>query len=225
MRGLEWHGDIPQRAWTGRSPQDWRANAKDNPTRLLQLIQEDISALRKATKRRKLKECRLLMSHATRIREFNRSIGKLMFSIQSIQGTVNRRAGVSLSLEVLVEQEAWAADQPLPTCSEIQEAINRVMSAPRTTPDEWKQVNGIHDGTLRWEDIQDYARFRQVFGNWKLPGDTLVRQDEILLRIHHALVDVPNRSKVVTALEDTLLGEAPSFTEYLQAVRSRSSKS
>ena len=22
VRGLEWHGDIPQRAWTGRSPQD-----------------------------------------------------------------------------------------------------------------------------------------------------------------------------------------------------------
>ena len=75
------------------------------------------------------------------------------------------------------------------------------------------------------EDIQDYARFRQVFGNWKLPGDTLVRQDEVLLHMHHALVDVPNRSKVVSELEDALLGKTPSFEEYLQAVRSRSSKS
>ena len=193
--------------------------------RLLQLVQEDLAKLRKATKRRKLKECRLLMSHATKIREFNRSIGKLMLSIQSIQGTVNRRAGVSLSLEVLAEQEAWAADQTLPTCAEIQEAINPVMSSPHATPEEWRAVNGIHDGTLRWEDIQDYARFRQVFGNWKLPGDTLVRQDEILLCIHHALVDVPNRNKVVAALEDTLLGPSPSFDKYLLAVRSRSSKS
>ena len=115
---------------------------------------------------------------------------------------------------MLDEPEAWAADQPLPTCSEI----NRVMSAPHTTHDEWRQVNGIHDGTLHREDIQDYARFRQVFGNWKLPGNTLVRQDEILLRIHHALIDVPYRSRVVIALEDLLLGEASSFEEYLQAV-------
>ena len=54
----------------------------------------------------------MLVSHATRIREFNRSIGKLQFAIQSIQGTVNRRAGVSFSLKVLAEQEAWAKDQP-----------------------------------------------------------------------------------------------------------------
>ena len=92
-----WHGPIPQRAWAGRSPQEWRSHAEEEPTRLLQSVQEDLAKLRKATKRRKLKECRLLMSHATKIREFNRSIGKLMFSIQSIQGTVNRRAGVSLS--------------------------------------------------------------------------------------------------------------------------------
>ena len=38
VRGLEWHGAIPQRAWAGRSPQDWRANAEDNPVRLLQLV-------------------------------------------------------------------------------------------------------------------------------------------------------------------------------------------
>ena len=137
---------------------------------------------------------------------------------------MNRRAGVSLPLEVLAEQEAWAADQPLPSCSEIQDAINQVMSTSHETPLEWRQVNGIHDGTLRWEDIQDYARFRQVFGNWMLPGDTLVRQNEILLRIHHALIDAPNRSKVVTDLEDSLLGAAPTFEEYLQVVRSHSSK-
>ena len=79
-------------------------------------------------------------------------------------------------------------------------------------------MDGIHDGTLRWADIQEYARFRQVFGNWKLPGYTLVRQDEILLRIHHALVDVPNRSKVMTALDDTLLGSAPTFEESARGI-------
>ena len=35
VRGLDWHGDIPQRVWAGRSPQDWRAHAKDEPMRLL----------------------------------------------------------------------------------------------------------------------------------------------------------------------------------------------
>ena len=136
MGGLVRHGEIPQRAWVGRSPQDLRAHAEDDPTRSLQLVQDDLAKLRKATKRRKLKECRILMSHATKSREFNRSIVKLIFAIQSIQVTVNRRAGVSLSLEVLAEQEAWAADQPLPTCSEIQVAINKVMSSPHATPEE-----------------------------------------------------------------------------------------
>ena len=55
----------------------------------------------------------------------------------------------------------------------------------------------------------------------KLTGDSLVRQDEVLLKIHHAHMAVPNRSKVVEALKDTLLGAPPTFEEYLQAVRSR----
>ena len=48
----------------------------------------------------------MLMSHATQIREFNRSIGKLQYSTSVIQGTVSRRAGTSLSQKVLAEQEA-----------------------------------------------------------------------------------------------------------------------
>ena len=79
---------------------------EDDPALLLQHAQSDWSCLRKATKRRKLKECRLIVYHATRIREFNRTIGKLQCSIQAIQGTGIRRAGASLSLEVLAEQGA-----------------------------------------------------------------------------------------------------------------------
>ena len=59
----------------------------------------------------------------------------------------------------------------------------------------------------------------------KLTGDSLVRQDEVLLKIHHAHMAVPNRSKVVEALEDILLGAPPTFKEFLQGVRTRSSKS
>ena len=40
----------------------------------------------------------------------------------------------------------------------------------------------------------------------------------------HSLL-VPKQDKVVEALEDTLLGSPPTFEEYLQAVRTRSSKS
>ena len=78
------------------------------------------------------------------------------------------------------------------------------METPHTTPAKWRDVQGINDGKLRWEDIQDYVRFRQVFANWQIPGDTLVRQDEILLKIHHALTAVPNSRKVVEALKGTL---------------------
>ena len=160
----------------------------------------------------------MLMSHANQLREFNRSVGKLQIYVHAIQGTANRSAGRSLSLEVLGEQEAWAADQPMPTAEEILEAVNKAMATPHTTPGERREITGINDGSVKWEDIQDYLTFRQVFSRWKLPGGTLVWQGEILLKIHHALMAVPNRSKVVEALEDTLLGAPPSFEEYLRAI-------
>ena len=160
----------------------------------------------------------------TKLREFNRSAGKLQYSIQVIEGTVSRRAGTPVSLEALAKQEAWAADQPMQTVEEIQEAISKTMEIPHTTSEEWREITGIHDGSVKWEDIQNYLTFRQVFSSWKLPGGTLVRRDEILLKIHHALRSVPNRSKVVEALEDTLLGALPSFEEYLRVIGSRSSK-
>ena len=106
---------------------------EDDPERLLRYAQEDLSVLRKATKRRKLKECRILMSHATHIKEFNRAAGKLQYSFQAIQGTVSRRAGTSLSLEILAEKKAG---QSMPTAEEIQEAINKTMATPHTTPEE-----------------------------------------------------------------------------------------
>ena len=113
----------------------------------------------------------------------------------------------------------------MPTKEEIQSAINSTMATPHTTPEEWREITGIHDGSVKWADIQNYCTFRQVFAHWKLPGGTLVRQDEILLKIHHALTAVPNREKVAEVLEDTLLGAPPSFEEYLRAIATRSSKS
>ena len=80
-----------------------------------------------------------------------------------------------MSLEVLTEQEAWAADQLMPTAEEIQEAINKTMATPHTTPEEWREITGIHDGSVKWEDIQNCLTFRPVVSSWKLPGGTLVR--------------------------------------------------
>ena len=105
----------------------------------------------------------MLMLHATQIREFSRAAGKLQCSIQAIQGMVGRRAGTSLSLEVLAEQEAWAADQPMPTVEKIQDAINTTMATPHTTPEEWREMTSVHDGSVKWADIQNYLTFRQVF--------------------------------------------------------------
>ena len=68
MRDLKWDGAKPDRAWVGESPQEWKSCAEDDPERSLQYAQQELSVLRKATKRRKLKECRMLMSHATHIR-------------------------------------------------------------------------------------------------------------------------------------------------------------
>ena len=99
------------------------------------------------------------------------------------------------------------------------------MATPHTTPEEWREITGIHDGSVKWADIQDYLTFRQVFSRWKLLIGSLVRQDEILLKIHHALTAVPNRPKVLDASEDTLLGAPPTFEEYLRAIGSRSSQS
>ena len=104
------------------------------------------------------------MSHATQIKEFNRSVGKLQYSIQIIQGTVSRRAGTSLSLEVLAKQEAWAPDQPMPTTAEeMQEVINTTMSTLHTTSKEWREITDINDESVKWDDIQDYVIFCQVF--------------------------------------------------------------
>ena len=164
----------------------------------------------------------MLMSHATQIRELKHSVDKLQYSIQVIQGTVSGKAGTSLSLEVLAEQEAWAADQPMLTAEEIMEAINTTMATPHTTPEEWREITSIHDKLVKGKDIEDYLTFRRVLSRWKLPGGTLVRRDQILLKIHHALT---NRSKVVEALEDTLLGANPTIEEYLRAIGSRSNKS
>ena len=56
VRDLKWGGVIPDRAWVGRSPQEWRSCSEDEPERLFQCAQNDLSVLRRALKRRKLKE-------------------------------------------------------------------------------------------------------------------------------------------------------------------------
>ena len=69
----------------------------------------------------------------------------------------------------------------MPTAEEIQEVINTTMATPQTTPEEWREITAIHDGSVKWGDMQDYLTFRQVFSRWKLPGITLIRHDKILL--------------------------------------------
>ena len=53
-------------------------------------------------------------------------------------------------------------------------------------------ARGIHEGSVRWNDILDYGAFRQLYKDWKLPPSQLVEQDGILMQIHHALTMVKN---------------------------------
>ena len=50
-----------------------------------------------------------------------------------------------------------------------------------------------------------------MYEPWDLPKDRLVPQDEIILKLHHALITVPNRDKVTEELESGLMSTPPSF--------------
>ena len=94
------------------------------------------------------------------------------------------------------------------------------LEKPFITPVHLTELNGLHDGALDNEALQDYAIFRQAFGpEWGIGGSDLTKREDLLMKIHHAIISVPNRGKVQDAL--ALLGDSPpSYQDFLSAIKS-----
>ena len=117
----------------------------------------------------------------------------------------------SISLEEIVARVNWAANQPLPEKAELQQMVLDILENPHDMPPEQKALSGIHRGDVGYEGIQEYLPFREMYEPWNLPKDRLVPQDEIQLKLHHALITVPKRDKVTEELENGLMTSPPSF--------------
>ena len=77
----------------------------------------------------------------------------------------------------------------------------RQTGKPLITPAHLTELNGLHDGTVDYEALQDYAVFRQAFGpECGIGGSDLTKRKDLLMTIHHAIISVPNRGKVQDAL-------------------------
>ena len=54
---------------------------------------------------------------------------------------------------------------------------------------------------MDYEALQDYGVFRQAFGpEWGIGGLDLSKREDLLMKIHHAIISLPNRGKVQDAL-------------------------
>ena len=84
------------------------------------------------------------------------------------------------------------ADQPLPEKAELQKLVSDILENPYHMPPEQKALPGIHRGDVSYDGMQEYLPFREMYEPWDLPKDHLVPQDEMLLKLHHALITVPN---------------------------------
>ena len=82
------------------------------------------------------------------------------------------------------------------------------------------ELNGLHDGTVDFEALQDYDVFRKAFGpEWGIGGSDLTKREELLMKIHHVIISVPNRGEVQDALA-THGYSPPSYTDFLNAIKS-----
>jgi len=216
--GLKWtDGKIPTDAWVGSTPSDWRLAASDPPLALLQRGEKDLRLIHRALQGRKRREKRMMISYRIRMREYERLRGKLKRAIRSILGTYQPR----ISLEEMVLGNPEAIDLPPPSVAEIQAILTSITKQPFLTPDHFRDRTGLHDGTLRWEDVQDYKAFREHYRDWGIPMADNSPDEEVLFKIHQAIINVPNRPKVQEELR-MLSSNPPSFQAFSEAIRSKS---
>ena len=145
----------------GLPPEAWRLEADADSESCLTMCQAELATLKHAFQGRRRLEYRRTISYAVRLREYMRSTGKLKRTIRSITCT---HVG-SIPLEEIVARQQWAEGQaPL-------------LSNPHKTPEEIKDLEGIHKD-IRLEDKIPYDPFRALYTKWILPKDRLVRQDD-----------------------------------------------
>ena len=190
------------------APNSWRIHPLD----ILKVCQASLKVLTKAFHSRKRTQHKKEMSLAARFQEINRLQGRLRRAIQAITGEYIP----SRSMEELAADDPRFVDMDPPTCAELLELLQTQVSAPFETPPELRDRHGLHDGTITFEDIvSDYPLFRKTFSSadWNIPTDTLVPEDEILFKIHHAISHVPNRGKVTADL-NPLVSVPPSYDDF-----------
>ena len=157
-----------------------------------------------------------MISYKVRMREYERLKGRLKRAIQSILGTYR----LEVSLEQLVEAGPRFLDAPPLSCAEILSILSAKLEKPFITPVHLTELYGLHDGTVNYEALQDYAIFCQAFGpEWGMGGSDLTEREDLLMKIHHAIISVPNRGKVQDVLA-TLGNSPPSYTDFLNAIKS-----
>ena len=111
-------------------------------------------------------------------------------------------------------------DYRIPVTRQVPVPLTAKLEKPFITPEHLSELSGVHDGAVDYEALQDYGVFRQAFGTeWGIGGSDLSKREDLLMKIHHAIVSVPNRGKVQDAL--TSLGDSPpSYQDFLSAIKS-----
>ena len=80
----------------------------------------------------------------------------------------------AVSLEQLIEADPRFLSSPPPTCAEILTILSSKLGKLFITPEHLTELHGLHDGTVDYEALQDYAVFRQSFGpEWGIGGSDL----------------------------------------------------
>ena len=139
----------------------------------------------------------MMISYKVRMREYERLKGRLKRAILYILSTYRP----AVRLERLVEANPRFLDAPLPLCAEILAILSSKWEKPFITPVHLTELNIIHDGTVDYEALRDYAIFRQAFGpEWGIGGSDLTKREDLMMKIHHMIIRLLNRGKVQNAL-------------------------
>ena len=96
-----------------------------------------------------------------------------------------------------------------PEQAELQKLVTENFEQIHCMHEELRAQPGIHTGDTSLADVMEYGPFRPLYPDWKLLSSHLVKQDEILLKVQHALTQVPNRDQVTKELENCILQTPP----------------
>ena len=130
--------------------------ADEDSETILANCQRDLQLLKKPFQGRRRMEYRKQISYAVRLREYQRSIGKLKRAIQSITGTYID----SLGLEEIVARKQWAEDQAPPVQAELQKLVTETFEQKHRVSEELQTQPGILTGDISSADVMELRRYQ-----------------------------------------------------------------